>query len=140
MTQHKSHPNKDLFARAKLSTTGEKDTRWYLDSATSVHTTYHLTDYITPDSDDSREPFEIANGETLYTRGAGTIAIEVVVDEVSDFIHLRNVHYCPEVDSNLLSLGALTAKGFEFQTKKGTLNVIDSVGDTVLQSMCEGKV
>lgn len=137
---HKSHPKKTLIAKARLSVTGIKNDTWYLDSAASIHTTHHLTDYITPDLDDSKEAIEIANGEILYTQGAETIAIEVLVNGVCDFIHLHNVHYCPEVDSNLLSLGALTAKGFEFLTKNGTLHVMDSVGDIVLQSKCEGQV
>ena len=135
-----SHPKRNLLAKAKLSETHVKDHTWYLDSAAGVHTTHHLRDYISPDLDDSQEAIETANGEILYTQGAGTIAIEVIVNGVCNLVHIHNVHYCPEMDSNLLSLGTLTAKGLEFHTSKGTLNVTDSVGETVLQSKCKGKV
>ena len=137
---HKSHPKRALVAKTKLATTDVKDHTWYLDSAASVHTTHHLTDYITPDLDDTREAIETANGEILQTRGAGTIAIEVIVNGICDFVHIHDVHYCPEIDSNLLSLGILTAKGFDFHTSKGTLNIIDSAGEIALQSKCEGHV
>ena len=104
----KSHQPKTqgLIARVKKSTSGTKDEAWYLDSAASVHTTYHLKDYIYPDLDDSQEDIEIANGELLRTRGAGTIAIEIVIDNIPSFVHIHNVHYCPEIDTNLLSLGS----------------------------------
>ena len=136
----KSHPPKGLIAKTQLSTTGEKDAAWYLDSAASVHLTYHLENYIHPDLDDQREVIEIANGDTLKTRGAGTIALEVMVSGTSTYVHIHNVHYCPEVDSNLLSLGVFGTIGCEFHTKKGVLHVIDTVGDTVLQSECKGQV
>ena len=38
------------------------------------------------------------------------------------------------------SLGTFGAKGFKFHTKKGILHAISTVGDTVLQSKCEGQV
>ena len=135
-----SHPPKNLIARAKLSTTREKDETWYLDSAASVHMTYHLKDYIYPDLDNQQEDVEIANGQVLHTRGAETIALEVMAFGIPTYVHIHNVHYCPEIDSNLLSLGTFGAKGFEFYTKKDILHVKDIVGDIVLQSRCEGQV
>lgn len=136
----KFHPPRGQgpIARAKISTTGNKDEAWYLDSTASVHITYHLKDYIYPDLDDSHEDIEIANGEVLHARGAGTIAIDIMIDSIPSYVHIHNVHYCPEIDTNLLSLGSFASKGFGFHTKKGILNVIDTVGNTVLQSRCEG--
>ena len=136
----KSHPPKSLIAKAKTSTTGDKDAAWYLDSAASVHMTYHLKDYIHPDLDNQHEDIEMANGQYLKTRGAGTIALEVMVFGIPTYVHIHNVHYCPEIDSNFLSLGTFGAKGFEFYTKKGILHVKDTVGDTVLQAKCKGQI
>ncbi|MCJ1270403.1 hypothetical protein MMC22_010300 [Lobaria immixta] len=42
----KTHNIKSFVAVAKISTTGEKDPAWYLDSACSAHATYDLKDYI----------------------------------------------------------------------------------------------
>ena len=135
-----SHPKRNLLAKAKLSETHVKDHTWYFDSAAGVHTTHHLRDYINADLDDSQEAIETANGKILYTQGARTIATEVIVNGVCNFVHIHNVHYCPEIDSNLLSLSAFTAKRLEFHTSKGTLNVTNLVGETILQSKCKGKV
>lgn len=44
------------------------------------------------------------------------------------------------MDSNLLSLGVLEAKGFEFKANDGVLNVKDTAGDVVLQSKRKGTV
>ena len=68
----KSHQPKTqgLIARVKKSTSGTKDEAWYLDSAASVHTTYHLQDYIYPDLDNSQEDIEKVNGEVLRIKGA----------------------------------------------------------------------
>ena len=129
-----------LIARVKKSTSGTKDEAWYLDSAASVHTTYHLKNYIYSNLDNSQEDIEIANNKVLRTRRAGTIAIEIVIDNIPSFIHIHNVHYCPEIDTNLLSLGVLASKCFKFHTKKGVLNVIDAAENTVLQSRCKGQV
>lgn len=99
-----------------------------------------MKDYIYADLDDSREAIETANGEILCTRGAGTVAIEVSIAGIPSYIHLKNVDYCPEFDSNLLSLGVLEAIGFEFQASNGLLNVKDTEGDVVLQSQRDGTV
>lgn len=74
-----THPNKDFITVARISPTGNKDLAWYLDSACSAHATYDLKDFIYPDLDDSGEKIETANGKILYTRGAGTVAIEVCI-------------------------------------------------------------
>lgn len=108
-----------------------------MDSAASVHLTSHLKDCIHLDLDNQQEVIEIANGDTLKTQRAGTIALEVMVSNTSIYVHINNVHYCPETDLNLLSLGVFGTIGCEFHTKKKILHVIGTVGDTVLQSKCK---
>ena len=73
------HPPQSLTATAKLSTTGDNDAAFYLDSTASVsHMTYHSKDHICPDLNDQQTDVQIANGRTLQTQKAETIAHEVM--------------------------------------------------------------
>ena len=138
----KSHQPKtqSLIARVKKSTSGIKDGAWYLDSAVSIHTTYHLKDYIHLNLDNSQEDIEIANSKVLYTKKAGTIAIEIVINNIPFFVHIHNVDYCSKIDTNLLLLEILTSKDFEFHTRKKVLNVINAARNTVLQSRYKSQI
>lgn len=132
---------KDPVTITDRSDTGKnKDSTWYLDSATPLHITHSLKDYVYPDLDDSRERIENPNGDILRTRGAGTVALEVMTHGIPSWVHVYNVHYCPEMTSNLISLGTLEANGFEFKAKNGYLNVKGTVGDIILQSKRQGAV
>ncbi len=62
------------------------------------------------------------------------------MDDKSAYVHFYNVHYCPELDFNLLSLRILEKKRFQFVWKQGFLYVIDNEGDKVLQAKREGIV
>ena len=62
------------------------------------------------------------------------------MDGESKYVHLHNVHYCPELESNLLSLEVLEKKSFKFIGKQEVLSVIDNQGDTVLQAKHKGTV
>lgn len=39
----------------------------------------------------------------------GTVAVDAMIDGIPTRVHLYNVHYFPEMTSNLLSLGTLEA-------------------------------
>lgn len=131
----KSHPKRKSFSTQRLSQAFEKDKNntWYLDSAAAAHTTYNLKDYVYPDLDNLREIIETPNRKVLYTRGAGTVAFEIMINNTFFYVHLKNVHYCPETISNLLSLGIFKAKGFEFKTKNGYLNIKNTAGEMKTQ-------
>lgn len=91
---------------------------------------------IFPDLDDPCEEIKTASGDVLRTRGAGTFAMEILIDGVCKYIALSVVHRCPGIDSNLISLGVLEAKGFEFTAKDESLDVKDSVG-TLCYTACD---
>lgn len=111
-----------------------------MDSVCSTHATYNLKDYIYSNLNNLREKIETASGNILHICGAGTVAIKIIINGIPSYIHLKNVHYCPEMDSNLLSLGILEAKNFEFKAKNGFLNVKNTAEDVVLQFKREGTV
>lgn len=117
-----------------------KDDRWYMDSAAAVHVTHDLSLYVSTELDDQYEWIETVSGELIKTCGAGTINLDVSIDGRDTSVYLLNVHYCPKIDSNLLCLGILEAKDFEFVGRRGYLKVHDDVGDLVLVGKRENLV
>lgn len=57
-----------------------------------------------------------------------------MIDRESSYIHFCNVYYCLELNSNLLSLGILKKKDFQFLGKQGLFSIIDNQRDIVLQA------
>jgi hypothetical protein len=68
---------------------------------------------------DDIECIETASGEQIMTRGSGTIEIEMTVDDKNTTVTVTDVHYCLELNSNLISLDVLKAKEFDFLGRKG---------------------
>jgi hypothetical protein len=75
---------------------------------------------------------ETISDEQIETRDADTIELERTISDRNSSATVTNVHYCLEMDSNLLSLGIFEAKGFEFRGKNGHLQVIDDENDDVV--------
>ncbi len=79
--------------------------------------THDLSLFISPDlNGDNTELIETASGEQIETRGSGTIDLEV---GKNSRVTVSKVHYCPELNSNLLSLGVLVLeeRGLNFEAK-----------------------
>lgn len=100
---------KQNLDHTKFATTHvRKDDRWYLDSTAAVHVTHDLSLFITPDlNTDDTELIETASDEQIETRVSGKIDLEMTIDGKNTSATVSNVHYCPELDSNLISLGVL---------------------------------
>lgn len=130
----KSHPKKRIKVNicANVIAMGKKkDYHWYMNIVTVVHMTHDLRLYINADFDPVHKWFETADGYKIQMQAIGTIALETLLDGKTTYVHLHNVHYCLELDSNLLSLGILEKKGFQFVGKQGFLYVIDNEGNRV---------
>ncbi len=103
-----------------------------MDTAAAIYMTHDPRFYINADLDPVHKWFETADGHNIQTKSAGTIALKMLLDDKSEYVHLHNVHYFPELDSNLLSLGILEKKGFQFVGKQGFLYIIDNEEHKVL--------
>jgi hypothetical protein len=79
---------------------GKKDDRWYMNSTAVVHVTHDLFLFISDLNTDDTELIETANDEQIETRD--TEDVDLDVDNERN-IFLLNVHYCFELDSNLIS-------------------------------------
>ncbi|MCJ1263342.1 hypothetical protein MMC22_003212 [Lobaria immixta] len=100
-----------------------KDLNWYADCAASSHITHAISAFLSTDLDNNTEEILATDRVILRTRGSSTIALATSVNGNDSFIHLHNVHYCPEIDTNLLSLGALEAKKLWFLAENSMLEV-----------------
>jgi hypothetical protein len=133
----RTYPKKGMVTKPTIraaitASGGSKDDQWYMDTAAAVHITHDLTLFMS-ELDSRVESIETATGEKIQTRGAGIINVDVILDSNEHTnVHLHDVHYCPEVDSNLLSLGVLEEKGHTFNAKNSVLRVLDSDEDVVL--------
>ena len=63
-----------------------------------------------------------------------------MVFSIFTYVHIQNVYYYPEIDSNLFSLSVFGTTDCEFHIKKEILHVIDTVENTILQSKCKRQV
>jgi hypothetical protein len=105
--------------RVILTAEKEKDDQWYLNSIAIVHVTHDLRLFISFDLNaDDIECIETASGEQIETRGSETVEIEMTVDDKNTTLTMTDVHYCLELNSNLISLGVLKAKRFDFLDRK----------------------
>lgn len=81
-----------------------------------------------------------SQNEGLKTLGKDMIALATLINDESSYIHLYDVHCCPEIDINLLSLGTLEVKGLRWSAKIGLLEVQNVDRDVGLQSTRHGDV
>jgi hypothetical protein len=53
---------------------------------------------------------------------------------------MSNVHYCLELNSNLISFDVLKAKKFDFHDRKDWLSIINENDDVILQTKRQNNV
>ncbi|KAA6410851.1 MAG: Retrovirus-related Pol poly from transposon TNT 1-94 [Lasallia pustulata] len=117
--------NRSVFVCARSAKLANaKDPEWYLDSEALEYMTYDLTAFTTPFSQ-SNEDIYLADGSKIRASGHGTITLDVHIDGVNQKVDIKDVYYCPELESNLLLLGSFEAKGYSFLRKNGYLRVLD---------------
>jgi hypothetical protein len=80
--------------------------------------THDLRLFISDLNADVIECIETVSDEQLETRGSETIEIEMTVDDKNTTVTMTDVHYCLELNSNLISLDVLKAKRFDFLDRK----------------------
>jgi hypothetical protein len=88
----------------------KKNDRSYINSTAIVHVIHDLFLFISDLNIDDTELIEIANDEQIETRETKNVDLDA--DNEKDII-LSNVHYCLELDSNLIMLDLLESKEFD---------------------------
>lgn len=116
-----------------------KDTGFFFDTAASLHYTYSKAWYESePTQLDDPIEVEGCDGGTVYATHIGRIRLDILVTSAAGEdeecgLTIRNVYYCPEMNTNLLSLGTLVRNGLSFGATNSRLKVTDSDGDTVME-------
>ncbi len=117
--KEKNFKKRVLSVRVILTIERKKDDQWYLNSIEIVHVIHDLRLFISLDLNaDDIECIEIASDEQIKTRESETIEIEMTVDDKNTTVTMTNIHYCLELNSNLISLDVLKAKKFDFLSRK----------------------
>ncbi len=102
-----------------------------------VHITHDLILFMT-ELNSQFEWIETVIDQEIQTRDVETINLDVILDNDENTkkqfinIHLHDVHYCFEVNSNLLSLDVLEEKDLIFNARNDVLRVLDSDENVVL--------
>jgi hypothetical protein len=129
-----------LSVRVILTIEEKKDDQWYLNSIAIVHVTHDLRLFISDLNADVIECIETVSDEQIKTRESKTIEIEMTVNDKNTTVTMTDVHYCLELNSNLISFDVLKAKKFDFLDRKNWLTVINEDDDVVLQANCQNNV
>ena len=74
----------------------------------------------------------------MYATHVGTMRLEVLItnDDGEDEEHrlsIKDVHFCPWMNTNLLSLGTLVINGLSFGASNKRLRVQDNDGDVIME-------
>jgi hypothetical protein len=107
-----------LLMRVILTVERKKDDKWYLNSIVIVHVTHDLRLFISDLNADVIEWIETVNDEQIKTRRTETIDLEMMIDDKNINATMSDVHYCLELNSNLIFLDVLKAKKFDFRDRK----------------------
>ncbi|RKF54976.1 putative capsid protein [Erysiphe neolycopersici] len=94
-----------------------KNPDWYLDTCASKHITPNLDVFIVGSLKPYKASIKCADNNFLVSEGIGDVKIEWEDDErTARRVIIRDVLYIPHAGDNLLSLGILRSKGFDFYT------------------------
>jgi hypothetical protein len=102
--------------------------------------THDASLFISSDLNDDIETIETANDEKIETRESDIIDLKIIIDDKVINVTILNVHYCFELDSNLISLEVLETKRFEFRSLNDRLLIIDNERDVILQARRQNNV
>jgi hypothetical protein len=67
-------------------------------------------------NDDDIETIKTISDEKIETRKSSIIDLKMIINDQNINVTISNVHYCFELDSNLISLEVLEIKRFEFRS------------------------
>jgi hypothetical protein len=117
----------------KAKTSDDKDDTFWMDSAADIHITHDFSLFDKATYKEKRHEFvAVGDGSQYRIHGVGTISIDPLVDGDYEELDLVNVHYVPNMEYNLLSLGTLERNGCKFQAADGRMDILNIQGELCL--------
>lgn len=107
---------------------------WYIDSGASGHMC-HVKSAMCEYSSQGCLEVNTANGEKLYTEGHGSVRVQMknnVIKTISD------VHFVPNLTTNLLSVSAMVKKGYKVVFCSKGCKVLDGSTVVATATLCNG--
>ncbi len=111
-----------------------KNDQWYMNTIAIVYITHDLILFMI-ELNNQFEEIEIVIDQKIQIRDVETINLDVILNNDENIkkefinIHLHDVYYCLEVNSNLLFLSVLKEKDFTFNVKNDVLRVLNNDDD-----------
>ena len=110
---------------------------WGLDTMCSSHLT-PCKDMFIGEITPTTVPIEVANGNTIYSKGLGDVRIFWKNPQSSQKIRstiLRNVLYVPDASISLISLGVLVDKGSKLNCDSNGMSVYSNAGKLLFKGV-----
>lgn len=101
---------------------------WYLDSCASSHLCAN-SESMSDISTDAQLKIKIANGQELLSKLKGNVNVNILSNDDVEEITISEVHYVPQISTNLLSVSQLTSKGYAVTFTKEGGKIIDRYGN-----------
>lgn len=112
-------------------TNGVITRKWIIDSGASAHMCGDKNSFNTLD-DQYAMNIVVANGETMECKGMGTINVEVYTRNGPFKVELKDVLYVPSIDENLISVRAITKRGFSVIFKESGCYIDGDQGEMMI--------
>ncbi|CAJ2653926.1 unnamed protein product [Trifolium pratense] len=130
---HARHNDSDSDGVLMMVTSNsEKDTSklWYLDTGCSNHMTGHR-DWLLEFDENFKSKVKFADDSTISVEGKGKVMVQ---RKNGNHTFVTDVLYVPSMKHNLLSLGQLLEKGFNYSTKDHSIEVFDPKNKLILKA------
>jgi uncharacterized protein YlxP (DUF503 family) len=108
-----------------------KNDQWYMNTITIVHIIHDLILFVT-ELNSQFEWIETITNQKIQIRDVETINLEIMLNDENINVHLHDVHYYFEVNSNLLSLSELEEKHHTFNVENAILRMLNDDEDVLL--------
>ncbi|XP_045802027.1 uncharacterized protein LOC123895611 [Trifolium pratense] len=130
---HARHDESDFDGFLLMVTTNSKSDNsklWYLDTGCSNHMTGHR-DWLLEFDDNFKSKVKFADDSAISVEGKGKVMVQ---RKNGNHTFVTDVLFVPTMKHNMLSLGQLLEKGFNYSTKDHCIEVFDPQNKLIIKA------